>query len=84
MAIKVPVYTQKLDVDTIDLHDIFLLADEDYRSFVREGGLIYLDSHGALRVASCDSGLATTREQLDILIQELRSLRSSMSPRSDA
>lgn len=83
MGVKPPVHKCKMDVDMIDLHDLFKLSDADYREFVRDNGLTFLDSHRVLRVASCDSGLATTREQLDILIEELQALRPEMSPRDE-
>lgn len=61
------------------------MSDDEYRNFIHQdslGGLIYVDHHEVLRSFVADYPLATTREQLDILIEELQRLRSKMIPRS--
>ncbi len=55
------------------------MSDATYRRCLRNGSLIHIDSHGILR--SGERALATTREQLDALIEELSELRDRMEAR---
>lgn len=75
-------FKQNLEVESIDIHSMYALTDEEYRTYV-DGDLVFVDHHDVLRVANTTCPLATTREQLDIFIDELQRLRETMRPRSE-
>lgn len=49
-----------------------------YSAYV-EGGLFYVDSHDVLRAVHGDYPLATTSEQIDVLIGYLEDVRARMA-----
>ena len=65
-------------VDGITMYD---MTDEEYRDHVKHGGLFDLDHQNCLRSTSHSFFIATTREQLDILVEELGKFRDKMEPR---
>lgn len=75
-------FASKTDVTSIDIPTMCELSDDDYREYVRHG-LLFVDHHDALRSEPAGYGLATTREQLDILISELMALRSAIPSRDE-
>ena len=75
-------FTSKTDVRSIDIPTMFDLSDDQYRDYVRNH-LHFIDHHDVLRSEPAGYGLATTREQLDILIAELTALRSEVPLRKD-
>jgi hypothetical protein len=75
-------FTTKTDVRSIDIPTMFEMSDDDYRKYVR-GGLLFVDHHDVLRAEPAGFGLAATREQLDILILELRALRSEIPAKTE-
>lgn len=75
------------EVEVVDIPTMYQMSDDEYRDFIHQGGLgglMYVDHHDVLRSFVADYPLATTREQLDILIEELQGLRSKMVSRSKA
>jgi len=73
-------FTHTVDIEEIDLGTMAALSDADYRSYARDC-MLHVDHHETLRFDVTGSGLATTREQLDILIEELQALRHQLKPR---
>lgn len=71
------------DIEAVDIPTMYKMSDEQYRDFIRSGELLYVDHHEVLRSFIADYPLATTQEQLDILIDELRKLRGKMVRRSE-
>ena len=72
------------EIECVDIPTMRGMSDNEYREFLREGelgGLMYVDHHDVLRSYVADYPLATTREQFDILIEHLQTLRSKMAPR---
>jgi hypothetical protein len=72
------------EIECVDNPAMREMTDDGYREFLHQGGvggLMYVDHHDVLRSEVADYALATSREQLDILIEYLQSLRSKMSPR---
>jgi hypothetical protein len=67
------------EVEVVDIPTMNGMSNEQYREFIRNDGLILVDHHDVLRSSIAGYPLATTREQLDILIQELQALRSKMT-----
>lgn len=66
------------EVEVIDIPTMYGMSDEQYREFVQSGELMYVDHHDVLRSYPADYPIATTREQLDIYIEELQRLRGKM------
>ena len=64
---------QPMDVSTMRS-----MSDKEYREYLRAGNVIYLDVHQVLRLSIDGSPLAATREQLDVLIEELRQFRTQI------
>ena len=75
-------FESNTDVRSIDIPTLFQLSDVQYREYVRQH-LHFIDHHDVLRSEPAGYGLATTREQLDILISELAALRSEIPLRKD-
>lgn len=76
----------KVDVGEIECFDIPTMremSDEEYRGSI-DNGLVYVDHHDVLRSNVADYPIATTREQLDIFIEELQKLRRRMVPTGDS
>lgn len=69
------------EAEIVDIPTMRKLLDEEYRLFIRDDGLVFIDHHDVLRCSMCACPLATTLEQMDILIKELQRLRAKMSPR---
>lgn len=72
------------EIECVDIPTMYKMSDDEYREFVElngVGGLLYVDHHDVLRSYVADYPLATTREQFDILIEYLQTLRSKMAPR---
>jgi len=72
---------QNIDIETVDIPTMYAMSDNEYRQYVRSDGLVYVDHHDILRSAVAGYPLATTLEQLDILMEELHTLRNKMVPR---
>ena len=66
------------EVEYFDIPTMYEMSDEEYRGSV-DYGLVYVDHHGVLRSHVAYYPLATTREQLDIFIEELEKLGQKMS-----
>jgi hypothetical protein len=73
-------FTFKTDVTAVDIPTMFEMSDDEYRVYAKDG-LLFTDHHGVLRSAPARYGIATTREQVDILISVLEELRWEVSPR---
>lgn len=75
-------FTTKTDVTSIEIPTMSELSDDDYLEYVRNG-LLFVDHHDVLRAEPAGFGLATTREQLDMLISELTALRAEIPLKKD-
>jgi DNA-directed RNA polymerase alpha subunit len=65
------------EIEAVDIPTMFKMSDEEYRKFLQGDGLFFID-HNALRSSVADYPLATTREQLNILIEELQRRRGEL------
>lgn len=70
------------EIECIDAPTMYKMSDDEYRAFIRNDELMYVDHHDLLRSFVADYPIATTLEQLDILIEELQRMRSKMVRRS--
>ena len=66
------------DVEVVDIPTMHGMSTEQYRDFIRNDGLLYVDRHNILRSSVTGYPIATTPEQLDIFIEELQRLRNKM------
>lgn len=69
------------EIECFDAPTMYEMSDEEYRAFVRNDELMYVDHHPFLRSFIADYPIATTQEQLDILIEELQRMRSKLPSR---
>ena len=67
------------EIEALDVQTMRGMTEQDYRVFVSEGRLVYVDDHGMLRSTAAQYPLATTRRQLEVLIEELRVLGEQMA-----
>lgn len=65
------------EIEAVDIPTMFKMSDDQYRKFIEGEGLFFID-HNALRSSVADYPLATTREQLNILIEELQRRRREL------
>jgi hypothetical protein len=65
------------EIEAVDIPTMSKMSDEQYRKFVQGDGLFFID-HKALRSAVADYPIATTREQLNIFIEELQRRRCEL------
>jgi hypothetical protein len=71
------------EIECVDIPTMSRMSDDKYLEFLRQGelgGLMYVDHHDVLRSYVADYPLATSREQVDILMEYLQTLRSKMAP----
>src|ERR1041384_5646156 len=69
------------EAEIVDIPTMRKLLDEEYRLFIRDDGLVFIDHHDVLRCSMCACPLATTLEQMDILMKEPQRLRPNTSHR---
>jgi len=70
-----------VDIETVDIPTMVKMTNEEYREYLHNDGLVFVDHHDVLRSSAAAYPLATTLEQFDILIDELQKLRSNMVSR---
>lgn len=75
---------ERREIEAVDIPTMYQMSDDQYREFIRSDNLMFIDHHDVLRSFVADYPIATTREQLDILVEELQGLRSKMVPKSEA
>ncbi|WLD12941.1 hypothetical protein [Planctellipticum variicoloris] len=72
-----------MEVESIDIPSMLEMSDSEYRAYVNKSGLFFVDHHDVLRVANTGCPMATTREQCEILIDELRMIKDRLLPQSE-
>lgn len=77
---RIPIDVGK--VEAVDIPTMCGMSDQEYRCFIRDDGLVLVDHNNVLRSFIVGFPLATTKEQLDILVEELQRLGSKMTSRS--
>ena len=71
------------EVECFDIPTMYEMSEDEYRESI-DYGLVFVDHHEVLRSHVAGYPIATTREQLDIFIEELQKLRQKMvSKRAD-
>ena len=67
------------EMDVVDSPTMHKLTDDQYREFLQDSGLMWVDHHDILRSTPAGYPLATRRAQVDILIEELQRLRDKVA-----
>ena len=62
---------------------LWLLTDDEYRVIGNGGAFVCVDHHDCLRHEFSGEIIASTQEQVDILIENLKELRKKMAPALD-
>ena len=71
------------EIECFDIPTMYEMSDEEYRETI-DYGLVFVDHHEVLRSHVAGYPIATTREQLDIFIEELQRLRLKMVSKRDS
>jgi hypothetical protein len=71
------------EFESVDIPTMYEMSDQEYLEFIQNDGLMYVDHHEILRSSVAGYPLATTLEQIDILIKELQKTRSKLIPRTN-
>jgi Bacterial RNA polymerase, alpha chain C terminal domain len=66
------------EIEAVDIPTMNKMSDDEYRKFIQSDELIFIDHHNVLRSSIADYPIATTREQLDIFIEELQRQRGKL------
>jgi hypothetical protein len=66
------------EIEAVDIPTMNEMSDDEYRNFIQSDELIFIDHHNVLRSSIADYPIATTREQLDIFIEELQRQRGKL------
>ena len=74
--VKITVENQ--NISSIDIPTMESLSSQDYREFIRNEGLFFVDHHDLLKSSVAHHPLATSNEQLEILISELNLLKGKL------
>ena len=69
------------DLEIPDIPTMYEMSDDEYRDYVQDDGIFWVDHHDNLRERSTGRPIATTLEQFDILIKELMKHRDRMTPK---
>ncbi|NVP00358.1 hypothetical protein HWA77_09075 [Photobacterium damselae subsp. damselae] len=70
----------KKPLDGMDIPSMSALLDDEYRNLI-DGDLVFVDHHEILRIGASGQPLATSIEQLNILIEELNKMKVRMLSR---
>jgi len=74
-------YKCEIEIEAVDIPTMYRMSKHDYQQFLENGELFWIDHHDILRSTPAEYPLATTREQLDLLIQALEKCRERMIDR---
>jgi hypothetical protein len=66
------------EIEAVDIPTMNEMSDDEYRNFIQGDELVFIDHHNVLRSSIADYPIATTREQLDIFIEELQRQRGKL------
>lgn len=82
MSDKITWIEQNVTIKSIDIPSMRKLSDSDYRGFL-DGDIFYVDHGEVLRVSATGHPIATSTEQVDIMIEELTKMKDRMLPISE-
>ncbi|WP_422413979.1 MULTISPECIES: hypothetical protein [unclassified Endozoicomonas] len=67
-----------IEVEAIDINTMEALTPEEYKLYLESEGLFMVDHHEILRSSCAGYPIAATKEQVDILIEELSKIRHKL------
>lgn len=70
--------TTTVTIESVDIPSMSTMSASEYREFLESDGLSFVDHHDVLRSKVAGYPLATTPEQVDDLIEHLKSRRFEM------
>jgi len=71
-------YKGNIEIEATDIPTMSRMANSEYWDFVKRGELFFIDHHDVLRSTPAEYPLATSRKQLDMLIEALKEFRERM------
>jgi hypothetical protein len=71
-------YKGTIEIEAIDIPTMYRMSEHNYRKFLENGELFWVDHHDVLRSTVAEYPLATTRQQLNLLIEALERCRERM------
>lgn len=71
-------YKGTIEIEAIDIPTMARMSNVEYRQFLKNYELFWIDHHDILRSTPAEYPLATTQAQLDILIEVLKECRYRM------
>lgn len=71
-------YKGTIEIEAIDIPTMRRMSTENYQQFLANGELFWVDHHDVLRSTPAEYPIATTRQQLDMLIKALETCRERM------
>lgn len=75
---KKPFYIEvDAKIRTMDIPSMSALSDDEYRNII-DGEMFWVDHHDILKVETSGQPIATSIEQLNILIEELEKMKTRM------
>jgi len=66
-----------LEIEAVDIPTMAGMSLPEYKSYL-DGGLLFVDHHGVLRSGPAEYPLATSKEQLDALLEYIKVARHKM------
>jgi hypothetical protein len=70
-----------LNLEIPDIPGMYEMSEEEYKKYITSEGIFFFDHHDILRDSITGRPLATTLEQLDVLLDELKKYRAKMQPK---
>ncbi len=67
-----------MEVEAVDIPTMQEMSAKEYQAYIKKHGLFFVDHHDILRSSAAEYPLATSKEQLDILIKELQAVRERL------
>ncbi len=80
MSFEDKTITKNMNVTAVDIQTMSSMSDDEYREYL-QSGLFFKDHHDVLRSEPAGYPIASTREQLDMLVRHLEALRSEIPPK---
>ncbi|WP_434340176.1 hypothetical protein [Motilimonas cestriensis] len=68
---------QTSEIELLDIPSLSGLSNDDFKEYVNEH-LLFIDHHEILRDKATSHPIATNKEQVDILINELLKIKGAM------
>ena len=71
-------YKGTIEIEATDIPTMRQMSNSEYWDFVKRGELFFIDHHDVVRSTPAEYPLATSRQQLEMLIEALKKFRDRM------